>query len=324
MLEQLKLEESVCDEYLEYLKKDNADSDYLTEVSTLQEEQKAPEVGEEAMLVALIAKQLQMEDNMIRWRKLYEAKVKEDPENLRLINQQYEEERQKMEIQLEQINGVLDLYLTRERQKEIEEKELEMARLQQQEEERRAQENERKIQELEMKIQREKEEQDKRRVQEMQKEKAEYQAKKQQLINAKVEKEKAKQEEIQDQMRKLQKERVKMQKLHDEYIQWRDMKDREKSEKRRKKNQERIKKREEKKEALKLGEDERIIPPKYRDKEKTPSKKLKHLTEQEEEDVRKLFNSYIEDSRKKKETRAKCRYKSRTDTKWSTLECRSP
>ena len=139
MLEQLKLEESVCDEYLEYLKNEDADSDYLTEVSTLQEEQKAPEVGAEALLVALIAKQLQMEENMIRWRKLYEAKVKEDPDNIRLINQQYEEERQKMEIQLEQINGVLDLYLTRERQKEIEEKELEMARLQQLEEERKAQ-----------------------------------------------------------------------------------------------------------------------------------------------------------------------------------------
>ena len=50
-----------------------------------------------------------------------------------------------------------------------------------------------------MRIQREKEEQDRKRVLEMQKQKAEYQAKKQQLINAKVEK--AKQEEIQKQMR---------------------------------------------------------------------------------------------------------------------------
>ena len=92
MLEQLKLEESVCDEYLEYLKQEDADSDYLTEVSTLQEEQKTPEVGKEVMLVALIAKQLQMEDNMMRCRKLYEIKVKENPDNLKLINQQYEEE----------------------------------------------------------------------------------------------------------------------------------------------------------------------------------------------------------------------------------------
>ena len=94
------------------------------------------------MIVALIAKQLQVEDNMKRWRKLYEAKVKEDPDNIKLINQQYEEERQRMEIQLEEINGVLDLYLTRERQKEVEEKEFQMARLQQQEEERKAQEQE--------------------------------------------------------------------------------------------------------------------------------------------------------------------------------------
>ena len=157
---------------------------------------------------------------------------------------------------------------------------------------------------MEIIIQKEREEQDKRRVQKMQKQKAEYQAKRQQLINAKVEKEKAKQEEIQDQMRKLQKERVHMQKLHEEYIQWRDMRGREKSEKRRKKNQERIKKREEKKEALKLGEDERTIPPKYRDQERTSSKKIstpsKYTIEQEEEGVRKFFKSHVEDSKKKR------------------------
>ena len=114
MLAQLKLEENVCDEYLKYLKEEDADSDYLTEVSTLQEEQKSLEVGKEATLVALMVKQLQLEDNMMWWRKLYEVKVEENPDNLRLINQQYEEERQKMEEQLEQINGVLDVYLTKE------------------------------------------------------------------------------------------------------------------------------------------------------------------------------------------------------------------
>ena len=59
----------------------------MTEVSTLKEEQKTPEVGEEAMLVALMVKQLQIEDNMLRWRKLYEVKAKEDPYNIELINQ---------------------------------------------------------------------------------------------------------------------------------------------------------------------------------------------------------------------------------------------
>ena len=288
MLEQLKLEESVCDEYLEYLKHEDADSDYMTEISTLQEEQKTPEVGKEAMLVALIAKQLQMEDNMIRWRKLYEVKVKEDPGNLKLINQQYEEEKQKMEIQLEEINGVMDLYLTKERQKEIEEKEIEMARLQEQEEERKAQEEERKIQELEMKIQKEKEEQNRKRIIEMQKQKAEYQAKKQQLLNAKVEKERLKQEEIQRQMKQLQKERVQMQNIHEEYLQWKERKDKEKSEKRKKKNQERIRKKEEKKEALKLGEDERTIPPRNRDREKTSSNKTP------------IHPTFLTESRKKK------------------------
>ena len=288
MLEQLKLEENVCDEYLEYLKHEDADSDYLTEVSTLQEEQKVPEVGKEAMLVALIAKQLQMEDNLIRWRKLYEAKVKEDPDHLKLINQQYEEERQKMEIQLEEINGVMDLYLTKERQKEVEEKEIEMAKIQEQEEERKALE-ERKIQELEMKIQKEKEEQDKKRMIEMQKQRAEYQARKQQLLNAKIEKERLKQEEIQKQMRQLQKERGQMQDIHEEYLQWKERKDKEKFEKRWKKNQERIKKKEEKKEALKMGEDERTIPPRYRDKEKTSSKKtLTHPTSLAEPRKKKL------------------------------------
>ena len=146
MLAQLKLED-VCDEYLRYLKEEDADSDYMTEVSTLQEEQKSLEVGKEATLVALMVKQLQLEDNMIRWRKLYEVKVEEDPDNLKLINQQYENERQKMEEQLEQINGVLDMYLTKERQREIQEKELETARIQQEEQQRRAQEEEKKIQE---------------------------------------------------------------------------------------------------------------------------------------------------------------------------------
>ena len=134
ILAQLKLEEDVCDEYLKYLKEEDADSDYMTEVSTLQEEQKSLEVGKEATLVALMLKQLQLEDNMIRWRKLYEVKVEADPNNLKLINQQYEKERQKMEEQLEQINGVLDMYLTKERQREIQEKELETARIQQEEE----------------------------------------------------------------------------------------------------------------------------------------------------------------------------------------------
>ena len=56
ILNQLKLEESVCDEYLQNLRQEDADSDFLTEISTIQEEQKTPEVGEEAMLVTLIAK----------------------------------------------------------------------------------------------------------------------------------------------------------------------------------------------------------------------------------------------------------------------------
>ena len=63
-----------------------------------------------------------------------------------MVNQQYEEERQKMEEQLEQINGVLDMYLTKERKREIQEKELETERIQQ-EEQRRVQEEEKKIQE---------------------------------------------------------------------------------------------------------------------------------------------------------------------------------
>ena len=154
-------------------------------VSTLQEEQKSLEVGKEATLVALMVKQLQLEDNMIRWRKLYEVKVEEDPDNLKLINQQYEKERQKMEEQLEQINGVLDMYLTKERQREIQEKELETARIQQGEEQRRVQEEEKKIQELELKIQKEKEAKAKKRAQELQKQKAEAQARKQHLINEK-------------------------------------------------------------------------------------------------------------------------------------------
>ena len=86
---------------------------------------------------------------MNRWRKLYEVKVKENPDLIRLINKQYEEERQRMEGQLEQINGVLDMYLTKERQKEIHERELEMARLQQEERERKVQEEERRAQEEE-------------------------------------------------------------------------------------------------------------------------------------------------------------------------------
>ena len=152
ILNQLKLEESVCDEYLQNLRQEDADSDFLTEISTIQEEQKKPEVGEEAMLVTLIAKQLQLEDNMNRWRKLYEVKVKENPDLIRLINKQYEEERQRMEGQLEQINGVLDMYLTKERQKKIHERELEMARLQQEERERKVQEEERRAQEEERKL----------------------------------------------------------------------------------------------------------------------------------------------------------------------------
>ena len=172
---------------LRYLREEDADSDYMTEVSTLQEEQKSLEVGKEATLVALMVKQLQLEDNMIRWRKLYEVKVEEDPDNLKLINQQYEKERQKMEEQLEQINGVLDMYLTKERQREIQEKELETARIQQQEKQRRVQEEEKKIQELELKIQKEKEAKAKKRAQELQKQKVEAQAKKQHLINEKVE-----------------------------------------------------------------------------------------------------------------------------------------
>ena len=96
-----------------------------------------------------------------------------------------------------------------------------------------------------------------------------------------------------------------MQRIHDEYLQWRDMKEKEKSEKRRKKNHERIKKREEKKEALKLGEDERTILPKYRDRGKTPPKEFPihstPITEQEE-DLRRLYNTYMEDLKKKKKS----------------------
>ena len=213
-----------------------------------------------------------------------------------------------MEIQLEEINGVMDLYLTRERQKEIEEREMEMARLQEQEEERKAQEEERKIQELEIKIQKEKEEQNRKRIIEMQKQRAEYQAKKQQLLNARIEKERLKQEEIQKQMRQLQKERVQMQNIHNEYLQWKERKDKEKSEKRRKKNQERIRKKKEKKETLNLGGDERTIPPRYRDGEKTLLKRTPihptPLTEQKE-DSKRHHDTYVEEPKKKKKSESR-------------------
>ena len=104
-------------------------------------------------------------------------------------------------------------------------------------------------------------------------------------------------------MRQLQKERVQMQNIHNEYLQWKERKDKEKSEKRRKKNQERIRKKEEKKETLKFGEDERTIPPRYRDGEKTPPKKTPihptPLTEQKE-DSKRHHDTYVKNLKRRR------------------------
>ena len=155
----LKREEKGYEEYLNYLPVDGLDSDYLASVSDLPQDHQIPNPDDELGLAKLMLKQIQLEDNLERGRKFYTAKAKETPEVIDLLNRDYEDFKRETEEKLEHVNSALDVYVTREREKEIRDRDALLAKQMQLEEEQRAQEQQRKAQ---MEYERVQEEQRKR------------------------------------------------------------------------------------------------------------------------------------------------------------------
>ena len=130
-------------------------ADYLASISDLPQDHQVPNPGDELGLAKLMLKQTQIEDNLERGRRLYEVKVKERPEIVDILNKDFQEFKRDMEEKLEHVNSVMDVYLIREREKEIRDRDLLLARQMQEEEEQRAQEEQRKAQREYEKIQEE-------------------------------------------------------------------------------------------------------------------------------------------------------------------------
>ena len=151
----LKREEKGYEDYLNYLPVDGLDSDYLASVSDLPQDHQIPNPEDELGLAKLMLKQVQLEDNLERGRKLYAAKAKESPEIIDLLNKQYAEFKNETEEKLEHVNSALDVYITREREKEIRDRDALLARQMQLEEEQRAQEEQRRAQMEYKKVQKE-------------------------------------------------------------------------------------------------------------------------------------------------------------------------
>ena len=125
---------------------DGLDSDYLASVSDLPQDHQIPNPEDELGLAKLMLKQIQLEDNLERGRKFYVAKAKESPEVIDLLNKDYEGFKKETEEKLEHVNSVLDVYVTREREKEIRDRDALLAKQMQIEEEERALEEQRKAQ----------------------------------------------------------------------------------------------------------------------------------------------------------------------------------
>ena len=72
----LKREEKGYEDYLNYLPVDGMDSDYLASISDLPQDHQIPNPEDELGLAKLMLKQVQLEDNLERGRKLYATKSK--------------------------------------------------------------------------------------------------------------------------------------------------------------------------------------------------------------------------------------------------------
>ena len=283
----LKREEPGYEEYLKYVTPNEVDSDYLASISDLPQDHYIPNPGDELGLAKLMLKQVQLEDNLERGRRLYVAKVKDKPEIIDILNESYAEFKQDMELKLEHVNSVMDVYLTREREKEIRERDALLAKQMQMEEEQKAQEEQRRAQEEQKRLQ----EQHQRRLEqakklqqeEEHKRKIEIDRKKQQMED-KINKTLAEQKEYQEKLQELRAAEEARDSIWREYQEERDkvlLKEQQRDMwlqahegdegSKRKVNKKRRKEKLKEDKTQPLGKDERTIPPKYRDKTREPN-----------------------------------------------------
>ena len=260
----LKREEKGYEDYLNYIPAEGLDSDYLASISDLPQDHQIPNPEDELGLAKLMIKQVQLEDNLKRGRKLYEVKAKESPDIIDLLNQDYKEFRKEMEIKLEHVNSVLDAYVTREREKEIRERDALLAKQMQMEEEQRAQEEQRRAQlELEktQKEQRKRLEEARRMQLEEEQRKELEEIQKLQQLEDRIKRAKIKQEEFQRKLKEVKAEEDLRDKL------WMEFQQKREELKLQEQNRENWLKQQEQNEQP-LGKSEETIPPKYRNKRK--------------------------------------------------------
>ena len=260
----LKREEKGYEDYLNYIPAEGLDSDYLASISDLPQDHQIPNPEDELGLAKLMLKQVQLEDNLERGRKLYAIKAKESPDIIDLLNKDYREFRKEMEGKLEHVNSVLDAYVTREREKEIRDRDALLARQMQMEEEQRAQEEQRKAQlELEkvQKEQRKRLEEARRMHLEKEQRKELEEIQRLQQLEDRIKRARIKQEEFQRKLKEAKAEEDLRDKL------WAEFQQKKEEMRLQEQNRENWLKQQEQNEQP-LGRSEETIPPKYRNKRK--------------------------------------------------------
>ena len=278
----LKREEPGYEEYLKHVAPDEIDSDYLASISDLPQDHYIPNPGDELGLAKLMLKQVQLEDNLERGRRLYATKAKDKPEIIDILNESYGEFKSEMELKLEHVNSVMDVYLTREREKEIRDRDALLAKQMQIEEEQRTLEEQRRVQEEHERLQ----EQHKKRLEqarklqqeEERKRKIELEKKKQEMED-KISKTLAEQKEYQEKLQELRAAEEARDNIWKKYQEERDkvflkekqrdmwLQAQEGDEGSRKKINKKRRKEKLKEENMQpLGRNERTIPPRFREK----------------------------------------------------------